>query len=511
VNALLIAPIALPLATGALLLILWRAPPRVQRVLSLGTTLGLLGIALALLASVNQGQIQVSLLGDWPVPYGIVLVLDRLAAMMLVLTALLALFALIHAMTGDDRNGRHFHALFHFQLLGLNTAFLTGDLFNLFVAFEILLIASYGLLLHGGGAERTRAALHYVAINLVGSLLFLIALGTLYAAVGSLNMADLAVRIASLAPADATLARVAAMLLLGVFALKAALVPLHFWLPGTYAAASAAVAALFAIMTKVGFYAIIRLTSLVFGLGDAPMLEWLSPWLLVAALATLVIGTLGAMASDELRELIAWLVVVSVGTLVAGMALNTDAGLGASLYYLLHSTLVTGGLFLLAERIAVARDGSTRLSDARRPDPRHQLGWVFFLAAIAVVGMPPLSGLVGKVLLLLAARPHDALIAVWSLVLLTSLLLTLAVSRAGILLFWRGELASDLASDRSPRRLPWLNLTTLLAFSPLLVLFGGPVSAWTLATAEQSRAAQSYVQAVHDALPVAPRALEDHH
>ncbi|MBK1647987.1 monovalent cation/H+ antiporter subunit D [Rhabdochromatium marinum] len=508
-NQLIIAPVALPLATGALLLILWRAPLRLQRALSLLATLGLLGISAALLWSTQQQAIQVYLIGDWPAPYGIALVLDRLAALMLALTALLALFALAYAMTGGDRAGRHFHALFQFQLLGLNIAFLTGDLFNLFVAFEILLIASYGLLLHSGGAARTRAALHYVALNLVGSLLFLIGLGTLYAATGSLNMADLASRIAALPATDATLARVAAMLLLTVFGLKAAVIPLHLWLPGTYAAASAAVAALFAIMTKVGLYAIIRLSTLVFGLSDPPMLDWLAPWLLMAGLATLAMGTFGAMATDDLRELIAHLVVVSVGTMLTGIALASPAGLGASLYYLLHSTLVTGGLFLLAERIAAARDGSTRLSEGKRPAPQHQLGWVFFCAAIAVAGMPPLSGLVGKVLLLMAAQAHPAFLAVWILVLLSSLLLLMSLSRAGILLFWRGSMATQIA----PRPLPWLLATALLSLSPLLVVFGGALSDWTQATAAQTLDAQAYVTAVQHSAPVVPRPHHsgDHH
>ncbi|EIC23019.1 monovalent cation/H+ antiporter subunit D [Thiorhodovibrio frisius] len=505
-NHLLIAPVALPLTAGAALLILWRAPLRLQRALSLLASLGLVGIATALLWSASHQGIQVYLIGDWPAPYGISLVLDRLAALMLALTALLALFALAYAMTGGDRAGRHFHALFQFQLLGINIAFLTGDLFNLFVAFEILLIASYGLLLHGGGAERTRAALHYVALNLVGSLLFLIGLGTLYAATGSLNMADLASRIATLPAEDAKLARVAAMLLLSVFGLKAALIPLHFWLPGTYAAASAAVAALFAIMTKVGIYAIIRLTTLVYGSGETPMLEWTAPWLLVAGLATIAIGTLGAMASDDLRELIAYLVVVSVGTLVAGIALATPAGLSASLYYLVHSTLVTGGLFLLAERIANARDGSARLSDGKRPPPSHQLSWVFFLAAIAVVGMPPLSGLIGKVLLLKAAQNQSALIPLWTLVLLSSLLLVLTLTRAGILLFWRGP----MASLTQPRPLPWLIATGLLGMSPLLVILGGPIVNWTEATAAQTLDAQAYVRAVEKSAPIVLRDSGDH-
>ena len=231
-NPLVIAPLLLPLITGVVLILLRGSATRVRQALSGAATHALVGVALAMLFQVSDGEVLVYRLGNWPAPFGIVLVADRLAAIMVLITALLAANVALYAARGADRTGRYFQVLFQLQLFGLNGAFLTGDLFNLFVFFEVLLIASYGLLLQGGGRERTRAGLHYVVLNLIGSTLFLFAVGALYGLLGTLNMADLAQRLAESAPADLGLVRAAGLLLFVVFALKAALAPLHLWLPG---------------------------------------------------------------------------------------------------------------------------------------------------------------------------------------------------------------------------------------------------------------------------------------
>src|SRR5690606_29127830 len=236
-----------------------------QRMLSIGVTAALFFIAIGLYVTASDGEPQPYLLGNWPAPFGIILVLDRLSATMVLVTSALALGAVLYASAGWDEKGRHFHALFQFQLLGINGAFLTGDIFNLFVFFEVLLIASYGLALHGGGPQRLKAGFQYVAINLIASTVFLFAVGLIYAVTGTLNMADLAVKVPQAAEADVALLRTGALLLFSVFAVKAALVPLHWWLPMAYAAAAAPAAALFAVMTKVGAYSILRLYTLVFG------------------------------------------------------------------------------------------------------------------------------------------------------------------------------------------------------------------------------------------------------
>jgi multicomponent K+:H+ antiporter subunit D len=488
-------PVLLPLLAALVLLLGSHRSLAWKRGVSLAATAALLPIGLLLLQQAHGGIYEVYALGNWVAPFGIVLVLDRLSALMLVLTALLSLPALLYATHGDDNAGPQFHALFQFQLMGLNGAFLTGDLFNLFVFFEVLLIASYALLLHGAGPARSRAGLHYVVLNLVGSSLFLLAVGVLYGITGTLNMADLAVQVAAAGPADAPLLRAAGLLLLVVFALKAALLPLYFWLPRAYSAASAPVAALFAIMTKVGVYSIVRVYSLIFGAGAGLLADAALAWLWPLALVTLALGALGALAARELRTLVAYLVVVSVGTLLAGFALNNTAALAASLYYLLHSTLVAGGLFLLAGLIRTQRGGEgDQLHPAAPVSQPALLGSLFFIGAVAVVGMPPLSGFIGKLLLLSSVTPGTQLAWLWAVVLGSGLLALVTLSRAGSQLFWNTRDSSPVAPRVDHRRLAGVIL--LLASAPLLSLFAEPVHRYAQATAAQIHAPAGYIQAV---------------
>src|SRR5690606_10033553 len=292
-NHALILPILLPAVVGAVLVIAARYDRVLARVFAVASMVLMLAIALGLFVLASGGSVRTYALGAWPAPFGIVLVLARPAALMLLLGAVLGLGVLLYAINGWDERGKHFHPLFQFQLMGINGAFLTGDFFNLFVFFEILLIASYGLMVHGGGGLRVKAGVQYVVTNLVGSSVFLIAAGLMYSVTGTLNMADLAVKVPQVPAADQALLQTGAVLLLLVFAVKAALVPLHFWLPGTYANAPGPVAALFAILTKVGAYSIIRLYVLAFG-ADAGDAAWLAaPWLLPAGLVTLVLGMTG--------------------------------------------------------------------------------------------------------------------------------------------------------------------------------------------------------------------------
>ncbi|PKM45419.1 MAG: monovalent cation/H+ antiporter subunit D [Gammaproteobacteria bacterium HGW-Gammaproteobacteria-1] len=421
------------------------------------------------------------------------------------------------------------------QLLGINGAFLTGDLFNLFVFFEILLIASYGLALYGGGGrdtgptgqsrertqqarldgsgtqplppgpapsaarhrepggpERTRAGLHYVVLNLIGSGLFLIGVGTLYAVTGTLNMADLAVKVAAALPEQAALLRVSALLLLTVFGLKAALLPLHLWLPALYGNTTAPVAALFAIMTKVGVYAILRIYTLIFPAGGiAPDV---GTWLLPLALLTLLIGAVGVLGSHRLRVLIAYLVVVSVGTLLAGVGQFSVGGITAALYYLPHTTLVSAGLFLLADLIARQRGTTGDHFSAGSPLAQPtRLGVLFFLGAVAAAGMPPLSGFLGKLLLLQSAPPSQSA-WLWTIVLTGSLAGLIALSRAGSRIFWKtkGVRATGTLADLPHIAPPAL----LLAASVAMTVFAAPITGYAEATATQLLAPQQYIDAV---------------
>jgi multicomponent K+:H+ antiporter subunit D len=498
VNHLAIAPVLLPLLAGILLLLLRPLPFQVRRVLSVVAVAAQVGVALALLTAVSDGQMLVYAVGNWVAPFGIVLVADRLAAWLLLTTALLALFAVLYASRGSDLAGRHFHVLFQLQLFGLNGAFLTGDMFNLFVFFEILLLASYGLLLHGGGRLRTGAGLHFVVINLVGSTLFLFAVGTLYGVLGTLNMADMARQLSTVAPDQLGLVKAAGLLLFGVFALKAAVVPLHLWLPAAYAHTSAPVAALFAIMTKVGAYSILRLDTLVFGAAAGPAAGLIADWLLPLALLTLAVGTLGVLASTGLRQQAGYLVVASVGSLLTAFGLGSSAGIAAGLYYLPHTTFATAALFLLADSIARRRGLSEdRFAPGVTFPDRFLLGMVFFVVAVLVAGLPPLSGFIGKFLTLRAAVGHPAMAWVLTLVLVAGLLSVVAMARAGSVLFYRTEVAATGDNSGWTRlRRELVPVSGLLLLCLAMVVWAGQVHEFSQAAAEQLLHPERYISAV---------------
>lgn len=502
----LIAPVALPLAAGAVLLWVERVHARLASALSLAATLAFALVALRLLAMADQGAIAVYLLGNWPAPFGIALALDRLAALLLALTAAVALPALWYAAGVEARRGLHFHALFQFQLMGLAGAFLTADLFNLFVFFEVLLIASYGLLLHAADTARLKAAVHYVTFNLVGSTLFLFAVALLFAVTGTLNMADLAQRLPALAPQDVALAQAGALLLLVVFGVKAALLPLYFWLPDTYGAAAAPVAALFAILTKVGVYAIVRVGTLLLGDGGGALAQLALPWLPALALATLALGAIGALAATRLRALAAYLIVASAGTLIAAFALGTPATVSAGLFYLIHSTLMAALFFLLIDRIAAARgEAADHLVPARFAAGAAALGLGFFVTALAAAGLPPLAGFFGKALLLHATRETAWAVPFWTVLLAATFALVIALARAGSMLFWRPALPGAAAPVPDPTTpgqraaLAWL-LLALVA----VTAGAGPVAGYAQRTAAQLFAREAYVQAVLSAPPAPP-------
>lgn len=500
-----IAPILLPLAVGITLTLAGHRQelsPRGllgQRILAIAAVVALLALAVKLAAFTGEGAILVHRLGNWPAPYGIVLVADRLTAWMLLVTALLALPVLLAACGGTDRQGRHFHALFQFQLLGLNGAFLTGDIFNLFVFFEILLLASYTLLLHGGSGVRIRAGLHFVVLNLAGSSLFLIAVGTLYGLQGTLNMADLAVRIAQTPSENLALTRAAVLLLFLVFALKAALLPVHLWLPATYAAASAPVAALFALMTKVGAYAMLRLMMLLGGLDEAASSSG-EPWrladlLLPLALLTVLAGSFGALHAASLREQSGHLVVASSGTLLTALTLGGSQTLAAGLYYLTHSTFAAAIFFLLAGLIVRRRDTADRL----RPGPAVMqaplIGGLFLVTAAGLAGLPPFSGFVGKFLLLRAALDHPAAPWVLGVLLVSSLMALIALMRSGSLLFLAPQTPSMVVDQHSARP-DSLAIAVLMGLTFALVIAAGSLWFDAVATAMQLRQPELYIDAV---------------
>ena len=500
----IILPVVLPALLAPLIAFAMRHDITLARTASVAGTSVLLAIAIGLTFLAADGTTHVYRLGDWPAPFGIVLVLDRLSALMVLLTSTLALIVLIHTITtGWDVRGRHFHALFQFQLMGICGAFLTGDIFNLFVFFEVLLIASYGLMIHSGGKERMRAGLQYVVMNLAGSTLFLFALGTLYASTGTLNIADLAVRIPEIPIEEAALVRVAAILLMIVFAVKAAVFPVQFWLPATYANAPAPVAALFAIMTKVGAYAILRIHTAAFGPGSPGTEDLGGTWLFPAAIVTIALGAFGVLGARRLMPLIAFSVVGSMGTLLVAVAMFSPTATTAALYYMVHSTFAAACLFLVADLVV-----SRRSTDTLRPQPatlqNGLFAAMFFAAAIAMAGMPPLSGFLGKLLILDALREPGLIGWAWSAILVGSLLTIVGFARAGSILFWKSTVVNGPATEADgdvalpPPATTAQVAPVMLALAGLaaLAIFAGPVFAYLGDTSAQLFDRQGYIDAV---------------
>lgn len=508
-NHLAIAPILVPMlgAAASLFVEHRRYGRHVRRAVAWTAMAALLAVVLALFARTAQGQVLVYLLGDWPARLGIVLVADRLSGWMLLTTTVLGAACLLHACAGWDRRAPHFHALFQFQLMGLNGAFLTGDIFNLFVFFEVMLIASYGLVLSGGRGQRMRVGLHYVAFNVAASTLFLVALGLLYGLLGTLNMAEIALRIAQAPAADLPLLKATCGLLLLVFCSKAALLPLYLWLPETYARAPAAVAALFVIMTKVGLYAVLRVSCLWFGDGAGAMAGFGRHALLWAGLATLVLAALGVMAAARLRVLVAWLVLVSSATLFIAFSLDDAGALAAGLYYLPHSCLATAALFMVADLVRRKRGQASDMKEIIAPLPGRLLpGSLFFVGAMAVAGLPPLSGFLAKAALLQHV-PAPWMAAVWSAVLGGGMLVIIGLLRAGVRLFWRLPGAVDgqpaIPPRRSARARPVETSATVLLLALVLAMSvaASPLLALAGQAAAQLRDAGSYLQQVQAAMP----------
>ena len=547
---LVVLPVLLPLATAALMLLVSTRRRGAQAMLNLVSTVASLVVALLLLAQVDAGAaasaaagadpgddaaatFAVYLPGNWQIPLGIALVADRLSALMLVLAGGVALASLLFSLARWHLAGLYFHVLFQLQLMGLNGAFLTGDLFNLFVFFEVLLAASYGLLLHGDGTARVRAGLHYIAINLVASLLFLIGVALLYGVAGTLNMADLSMKLRMIPESDRGLLHAGASILAIAFLAKAALWPLNFWLPPAYAAASTPVAGLFVILTKVGVYALLRLWTLCFapGAGDSALFG--SAALVWGGLATLAFGSVAMLASQQLARLAGYSVITSSGTLIAALGFNEPALSSGALYYMASSTLGGCALFLLVELLERARQmemDTPRLDDPRRVLPTFTdaepppvgvnlddeeqvligraipaalafLGVGFTLCALVIAGLPPLSGFVGK-LAMLSTLLYVQGWAAWTLfalLIVSGLMAATALLRVGMRCFW--TLQGQPARLRVVETLP---VGLLLAACALLVVRGEDALRYTRATADALHRPGPYMDAVLGARPVPP-------
>jgi multicomponent K+:H+ antiporter subunit D len=511
---LLILPILLPLGVAAALIPIDERERTLKGSIGFVSTLIVFVVAVILMRLAAAGEESlpgagVYQLGNWPAPFGIVLVLDRLSALMLCLTSGLALAAQVYSMARWHTAGYHFHSLFQLLVAGLNGAFLTGDLFNLFVFFEMMLAASYGLLLHGSGPLRVKAGLHYIAINLAASALFLIGVGLVYGATGTLNMADLSTKLATLAPESRTLVETGAALLGIAFLVKAGMWPLGFWLPTAYAAATPPVAAVFAVLTKVGIYIIIRLHLLVFGSAAGASAGFGQSWLLAGGMATIAFGAIGVLASQAMGRLAGYSVLVSSGTLLAAIGLGHQDMLAGALFYLVSSTLTIAAFFLLIELVERGRDAAADVLAVTMeaygdfdeneeeeevgvaiPGTMAVLGLCFSLCAVLLSGLPPLSGFIAKFALLSGlfgvAAPDQAKAisaADWTyvtLIILSGLAAMIAMNRIGIRTFWasiEGTIPRVVVIEITP-------VAVLLAACIFLSFQAGPAMRYMQATAD---------------------------
>ncbi|MCU4629197.1 monovalent cation/H+ antiporter subunit D [Acinetobacter variabilis] len=481
----------------------WRQPWR-RGVSHISTLLGLI-MAIGYLINSSQGQINVYTLSEWAAPFGIVLVLDQLSALMLVLTYTLALPIVWYASKEWDIRGRYFHAMVHFLLMGLSGAFLTGDLFNLFVFFEILLMASYVLLLHGQGKARFQLGVHYVAINLLASAMFLIGLGMIYGSVGSLNMADVARLMPTLAGDEHKLAVAGGLMLFVVFGIKAAMLPVGLWLPKTYAVATTPVAALFTIMTKVGIYAIIRVNGTVFD--DEYSHQILMNCLLIIGVITSLYGAFGAIGTERLRRFVGFMILSSVGTILIAIAMNSTQAWAGALYYMVHSTLIGAAFYILCGWITSQRgEFKDHFKIAPQMKQNTLVSIVYFIIALMMAGLPPFSGFFGKVFILQASGQSEHQMLIIFTVLLVSLLSILAFTRVGFILFWRSsrpeqdENSEEFSKyEALPSKAPARNdrvIYLLLLSLTAYVVFAAPIYQYNYQTAAQIKTNPIYEAAL---------------
>lgn len=489
---LLALPVVLPLLGAGTALALARYP-RVQGAISVGTLTVVLGIAVVLLVMVNSGPMVLDV-GGWAAPVGIVLVADRLASLMLVVSVTVTLAVLVYSFAQGLADGDEaaplaiYHPTFLVLSAGVSNAFLAGDLFNLYVGFEILLAASFVLITLGGTRERIRSGTIYVVVSLISSVVFLVAIGLIYAATGTVNMAQLVERLPQIGEGTQVVLQ---LMLLVAFGIKAAMFPLSAWLPDSYPTAPAPVTAVFAgLLTKVGIYAIIRTQVLLFPDGRADAL------LMWVALATMIVGILGAVAQEDIKRLLSFTLVSHIGFMVWGVATGSVSGLAAAIFYVAHHITVQTSLFLVAGLIE-RRGGTTslvRLGSLARLTPL--LAVLFFVPAMNLSGIPPMTGFLGKAGLIEAAAAKgtamDYVLIAGGLI--TSLLTLYAITKTWNMAFWQ-EAPEPLPEIRSPRVMLG-SAGFLVVFSLGLTALAGPLYDYTHRAADDLAARHPYVQAV---------------
>ncbi len=485
---LAILPVALPMAS-AIALLFARDSLRASRVLSVTSNLVVLGLSLLLVETVRTDGIQVLAFGGWPAPFGIVFAVDMLGALMVAVTMVVSTACLAFAMGTLDRERQRmfFHPLFQILLMGVNGSFLTGDIFNLFVWFEVLLVASYGLMALGSAPYQLQETFKYLVVNATASAMFLIAVALIYSLTGTLNMADLAVKFPNAGTEG--LRSVIAVVFLVVFGTKGALFPVYMWLPRAYYAPPTVISGLFGgLLTKVGVYALFRVTALMFH-----QLPWVLPLLLFVAGATMLFGVLGALSQWDMKRVLSYHIISQIGYMIMGLGLFTPLALAGGIFYIIHHILVKTALFLVAGSVE-KNYGTTslrRLGGVLDTDP--VLGALFFVAALGLAGIPPLSGFVAKLVLTAGGLQQHSygIVAVSVLVSFLTLFSMMKIFRYA---FWRPQELERLTVHGAKARLS--AITALVGAGVVLGLGGGLAMPYAQLAADQLLDVDGYVRAV---------------
>lgn len=489
-------PLLIPLFTGIFCL-LAGASRTAQRVVSLLGAAALTGAGLWLLSVVDANGIQALHLGNWQAPFGIVLVADLFSAVMIVVTGFVGLCVAVFSLAGidADREKYAFHPLYHFLLMGVCGSFLTGDLFNLFVWFEVMLMSSFVLLALGGERPQIEGAVKYVTLNFIASGLFLTALGILYGQFGTLNMADLALKLAD-QPAGVALS--SAMLLFVAFGIKAGVFPLFFWLPASYHTPPVVVSAIFAgLLTKVGVYALIRVFTLIFTADPATT----HGLILVVSVLTMITGVLGAAAQYEIRRVLSFHIISQIGYMTLGLALFTPAAIAASIFYVVHHIIVKTNLFLIAGAVTHVRGTNElkKLGGLYRDYP--WLALLFLIPAMSLGGIPPLSGFFAKFALVQSALSIESYLPV-AAALAVGLLTLFSMTKIWAEAFWKAE--PEGAEGGTRGAVPWAMMLPIILMALVTILIGFfPGTLFNLATraAEQLMNPALYIEAVLGVTP----------
>lgn len=460
---LLLFPVLIPFLFAAILLF-FPKKVRAQRITVMIGLLLALASAIVLLIKVKSDGVQTITLGSWAPPFGITMVSDMLSVLLVTSSLIIALFVVWYSFTsiGEDREKAFYYPAIMFMLTGVNGAFTTGDIFNMFVFFEVLLMSSYVLIVLGGEKAQLKESIKYILVNIVSSSLFVITVGYLYSVVGTLNMADISIKLTEIGQAG--IITVIAVLFLIVFGIKGAIFPLFFWLPGSYAAPPMPILTLFgALLTKVGVYAIIRTYTLFF----TTDVGFTHELLMIISIITIIAGCIGALAYFDVKQIIIYNIVIAVGVILFGASIMNENGMLGSIFYLIHDILIKGALFLLIG-IVIKITGTSDLRKMGGLMKRYPaLAWSYLVAAFGLAGIPPLSGFIGK-LLIVQGGLEDGQVWQSIFILASSLVVLLSVIRIFIYAFWGEEKVVQQLNPKTYRHL----LTPAVCLVAITVLYG---------------------------------------